>query len=85
MGWFDGGDEQDERADAVGRRYAVAGRQLRCAHCGGEQFTGREVPLGSRTSTMLDTEWLAAGAFAMTCATCRAIQWFAVQPERLDA
>jgi hypothetical protein len=33
---------------------------------------------------MLDAEWLAAGAYAMTCTQCSAIQWFAARPQRLD-
>jgi hypothetical protein len=82
MGWFD--DEQDTPAETTGRRYGVAGRPLRCPHCAGEQFTGREVPLGSRAASLLDTEWLSAGAYAMICTACRAIQWFAAKPERLE-
>jgi hypothetical protein len=85
MTWFDGDREpQEAHADAAGRRYVVAGREVRCPHCAGDRFAGRELPLGSRTSALLDTEWMAAGAFAMTCARCSAIQWFAARPERLD-
>lgn len=84
MGWFDD-DAQDARADTAGRRYTVAGRPLRCVHCAAERFTGRDVPLGSRTAALLDTDWLSAGAYAMSCAECSAIQWFATKPERLGS
>ena len=84
MGPFGGDPDQDAGTAAEARRYAVGGRQLRCTHCTGERFTGREVPLGSRTAMLLDTEWLSAGAYAMTCVGCSAIQWFAARPERLD-
>ncbi len=84
MGLFGGDRDAEGRDDAGARRYTVGGRPLRCAHCTGEQFTGREIPLGSRTAAVLNTEWLAPGAYAMTCASCSAMQWFAAQPERLD-
>jgi predicted nucleic-acid-binding Zn-ribbon protein len=83
MAWFSGGDEEMAQADAAGQRYVVAGRPLRCAHCTSERFTGRELPLGSRASALFDVEWLTAGAYAMTCMECSAIQWFAARPERL--
>ncbi len=49
MGLF-GDRDAEGRDDAGARRYTVGGRPLRCAHCTGEHFTGREIPLGSRTA-----------------------------------
>lgn len=81
MGWFSS-DEEDAPSGAAGHRYVVAGRPLRCTHCAADQFFGQEVPLASRGAALLNVEWAAAGAYAMTCTECRAIQWFAVKPER---
>lgn len=84
MGWFSS-DEEPAAASASGHRYLVAGRPVRCAHCAGEEFVGQEVPLASRSAALLNVEWAAAGAYAMTCTACRAIQWFAVSPERVTS
>lgn len=73
------------RDDLGPGRYAAAGRQVRCAHCGGEHFEARNLLLDSRGATLVGLEWLNRDAVALTCATCTAMQWFGGRPERLGA
>jgi hypothetical protein len=72
------------RDDRGPKRYAIAGRALRCPHCGQERFAARELLLETRGATVVGLEWLNDGAVALTCAECSAIQWFAARPQALE-
>ena len=56
--------------------YAVAGRQIRCAHCSGEQFTLRSVPAHEVGA------WALFG-YALRCDSCSYVMLFGDAPERV--
>jgi DNA-directed RNA polymerase subunit RPC12/RpoP len=62
-------------ADAVGPgEYAAAGRQVRCAHCGGTRFALRSVPV--------TVDALQPYGYALRCTVCSHLALFAEAPER---
>ena len=61
----------------AGEIYLVAGREVRCPHCGGTRFFEREVLLDGRTMSLLDMEWLGDSAITLTCVECGRVEWFA--------
>jgi hypothetical protein len=65
--------------DRVGkepRRVTIAGYELKCNHCGGNAFTGREALLNTAGMTFLDLEWLNASAEVLVCSRCGRLEWF---------
>lgn len=60
-----------------GDRYRVAGKPVRCPHCGGERFFERDVLLDGRGASMLGLEWAGKGATALVCAACGHADLFA--------
>lgn len=67
-----------------GRRYAAAGRLVRCTHCGGETFHAREAMLNTPGMTLLNVDWANTSGTALVCARCSLIQWFVRAPDRVD-
>jgi hypothetical protein len=64
-------------ADALGPgAYTVAGRRVRCAHCGGEQFALRSVPAREVGAT------LGIFGYALRCEGCTHVMLFGDSPER---
>lgn len=64
------------------RRYAVAGRPVRCPHCGESEFVpGGNVLLNSRARTVFNIDWADPAAHVLVCAECGRIEWFSNEPE----
>lgn len=61
--------------------FTIAGKQVRCPHCGGREFESREVLLNTRGATFINLDWLNRGATILTCKTCSRIEWFNTEPE----
>jgi len=55
--------------------YVVAGRPVRCAHCGGERFALRSVPAH-------DVGALALYGYALRCEACTHVMLFGDAPSR---
>lgn len=65
-------------------RFAVAGKQISCPHCGHQEFDSREILLNTRGATFMNLDWLNRGAVALTCRNCSRIEWFNDTPEFID-
>lgn len=64
-----------------GTEYSVAGRRVRCPHCGHEKFiTGRAL-LNSAGRTLFNLDWTDPSATTLVCAECGRIEWFAQPPD----
>lgn len=64
-------------------RYSVAGRLVRCGHCGGESFDEGAAQLHTRWLTFLDLEWLNKDATVLVCRGCGHVEWFVGEAEAL--
>ena len=67
--------------DANGpRTFTVAGRPVRCPHCGEDTFVPGDALLNTRGATMVNLDWLNPSANILICAECGRIEWFAHEP-----
>ena len=62
--------------------YQVAGRPVRCPHCGQQKFVSGRALLNSAGATFLKLDWADPSAATLVCAECGRIEWFAQEPER---
>lgn len=61
--------------------YQVAGRPVRCPHCGHQKFVSGRTLLNTTGKTLLDLAWADPSATTLICAECGRIEWFAQKPE----
>jgi uncharacterized protein len=66
-----------------GEAYAMAGRKVRCTHCGGDRFYKSEAQLNTSGMTLFNLDWMNRSGTALICQECSLIQWFYTAPERL--
>jgi hypothetical protein len=64
-----------------GDRFEVAGKAVRCQHCGGEQFVEGRAQLNTAGMTFLKLDWANRSAATLACVTCGRIEWFLADPE----
>lgn len=77
LGVLEGGTLFPERsAPGQPAQVRIAGRDLRCHHCGHGHFRGRRAKLSSSLSTFLDLEWLDPSATILACTRCGYVHWF---------
>lgn len=62
-------------------RFTVAGKPVRCSHCGNTEFASRKILMNTRGVTFFNLDWLNRGAFTLTCQHCGHIEWFSTAPE----
>ncbi len=67
------------------RGYSVAGRQVRCPHCGETTFSPGRALLNSRARSAFNVDWADPLAATLVCAECGRIEWFATEPEAIDS
>ena len=65
-------------------RFAAGGLAISCTHCKKGEFEKREAQLNTAGMTFLDLDWMNRSGTALVCTNCGLIQWFAIEPERLD-
>lgn len=65
-------------------QYSAGGITVSCAHCKQNEFEKREAQLNTAGMTFLDLDWMNRSGTALVCTNCGLIQWFAIEPERLD-
>lgn len=65
------------------QHYSVAGIQVRCPHCGGEDFDLGPAQLNTAGLTFLDLDWANRSASVLICTSCSHISWFFVEPDRV--
>ncbi len=57
-------------------RYRIAGTELVCGHCGGNDFRAGKAQLNTALMTFLDLDWLNRTAMTFLCTRCGRIEWF---------
>jgi hypothetical protein len=65
-------------------RFIAGGSTVSCTHCKQNEFEKREAQLNTAGMTFLDLDWMNRSGTALVCTNCGLIQWFAIEPERLD-
>lgn len=63
--------------------FSVAGRPVRCPHCGEGKFVLQGALLNSRGLSVLNVDWADPMASTLICAECGRIEWFAQAPDPL--
>ena len=64
--------------------YSVAGRPVRCPHCGEGKFAPGSALLNTRARSAFNVDWADPSAAILVCAECGRIEWFAQQPDVVD-
>ena len=64
--------------------YSVAGRPVRCAHCGEHKFMPSSALLNTRARSAFNIDWADPSAWLLICAECGRIEWFAQEPDRVE-
>ena len=64
-------------------QYEIEGKQIRCPHCGGDNFAQAEAQLNTSVMTFLNLDWLNRSAIVLVCTRCSQIQWFGKIPTRM--
>lgn len=57
-------------------QYEVAGRQLKCPHCGGIHFKSGTAQMNTAGMSFLGLDWLNESAQTFMCMACGRIEWF---------
>jgi len=60
------------------REYAIAGRAVRCPHCGETTFAPGRALLNTPGLTFIGLDWAESSATILVCAECGRIEWYAV-------
>ena len=63
--------------------YSIAGRPVRCPHCGNTTFAPGRALLNTAGLTLFNLDWADPAATILVCSECGRIEWFAQQPDRL--
>jgi len=74
---------QRARAGDETHHYSVAGTQVRCPHCGGEDFDAGRALLNTPGMTFLRLDWANRDADVLICMNCGHVDWFMKVPERI--
>ncbi len=65
--------------------YSVAGRPVRCPHCGEAKFAPGSALLNTRARSAFNVDWADPSATILVCAECGRIEWFAQEPTETSA
>ena len=65
------------------RAYSLAGKQVRCSHCGHEEFVPGRALLNTAARTFFKLDWTDPSATILVCADCSHIEWFAQEPDAM--
>ncbi len=68
----------------TGEHFVVAGRQVKCAHCGNDRFVEGHAQLNTAGMTFLNLDWANRSAAILTCTSCGRIEWFLANPEATE-
>lgn len=56
--------------------FEVAGTRISCSHCGGTEFSVKQILLNTWLLSLLRIDWLDASATVLTCEKCGQLTWF---------
>ena len=62
------------------RECSVAGRLVRCPHCGETRFAPGSALLNTRGRSAFNLDWADPSAALLICAECVRIEWFLQEP-----
>jgi hypothetical protein len=65
------------------QHYEVAGKQVQCPHCGGNNFDTGGALLNTTGLTFLGLDWANRSAHLLICTACGHIDWFLQKPDRI--
>jgi hypothetical protein len=65
--------------------FQAGGQKVSCPHCKSEAFYEGRALLNTFGMTFLNLDWANKGATTLMCDQCGLIQWFGIEPERLEA
>jgi predicted nucleic-acid-binding Zn-ribbon protein len=65
------------------QHYEVAGKQVQCPHCGGNNFDTGSALLNTTGLTLLGLDWANRSAHLLICTACGHIDWFLQKPDRI--
>jgi hypothetical protein len=68
----------------VGDTFVVAGKPVRCAHCGHDHFEEGKAQLNTAMMTFLNLDWANQSAVTLACVRCGRIEWFLTDADGLD-
>jgi len=60
--------------------FTVAGRPVRCPHCGETKFSQDSALLNTRVRSAFNVDWTDPGATILVCAECGRLEWFLDEP-----
>ena len=60
--------------------YSVAGRPLRCPHCGEKKFAPGSALLNTRVRSAFNVDWTDPSATILVCVECGRVEWFVSEP-----
>ncbi|WP_427854240.1 hypothetical protein [Desulfosporosinus orientis] len=64
--------------------FRAGGKQVVCPHCSNVLFEKGEAQLNTQGATFLGLDWLNKSASLLVCTNCGLIQWFIIQPEKIQ-
>jgi predicted nucleic-acid-binding Zn-ribbon protein len=64
--------------------YSVAGKAVKCSHCGNQTFGEGSALLNTRALTFFNLDWANRAAHILVCRTCGKVEWFLQAPEKQD-
>ena len=65
--------------------YEVAGRPVRCPHCGHQKFVSGHALLNTKGRTFFKLDWTDSSASTLICAECGRVEWFIQEPDRVQS
>lgn len=64
-----------------GDTFEVAGKPVRCPHCGGDRFIEGRAQLNTAGLSFLNLDWANRSAATLACVGCGRLEWFLADPE----
>ena len=61
--------------------YVIAGRTVKCPHCGERKFAPGSALLNTRARSAFNVDWADPSATILICAECGRIEWYANEAE----
>ena len=67
-----------------GERFVLAGKLVRCLHCGEYRFHQGSAQLNTAGLTFLNLDWANRSAVTLACVQCGRLEWFLQAPQPLE-
>ncbi|MBU2445721.1 MAG: DNA-binding protein [Bacteroidetes bacterium] len=77
-------DKTEKQISEAPDLYSVNGKQISCAHCGGQRFQKREILLNTPGLTFFGLDWANRTAIILMCVNCGKIEWYMHEPQKIE-